>query len=39
MLTVIYSIYARTVDRPTALLIEQQLVREHKEVWGELPRA
>ena len=36
--TVVYSIYTRTLDRGTALLIESQLVGAHKAVWGELPR-
>jgi len=37
--TVMYSIYARTINRGTALMIEAQLVREHKADWnGALPR-
>ncbi len=36
--TVMYSIYARTINRGMALLIEQQLVTEHFKLWNAMPR-
>jgi RHS repeat-associated protein len=36
--TVVYSIYTRTINRGMALLIEQQLVTQHVQVWNAPPR-
>jgi hypothetical protein len=37
--TVMYSIYARTISRQMALVIESGLVAEHKAMWnGAMPR-
>lgn len=36
--TVMYSIYARTINRFQALMVERQLVTDHVALWKEMPR-